>query len=421
VLPVAETLFFNTAVWAIDRYALNEEFARINTGTIAANLSGGWTFDTDDFQTNLVLHPYMGSVYHTAARSSGWSFPQALALDFVGSLAWKIAGENTRPSINDQITTTLGGAILGEVLFRISRLVLGRPGPVSFVRWVGATVVAPAVAVNDALLHGRIVDPDPPRQRFLGRFSVGASNVDAAARTGPEKIGAEGFIGLHLHHGIPGEVELTQPFDHFDVQLDFSTATAQPWQQLGKVGGPSWLLTARGLVVGGDGRLGEDGGILYGLFGTFDYGGPQLLRVSATGFGPGLALAVRPSPSIAVEATVLASATFGSGGAWVPIDVSRDYRFGFGALLLADGRLWLADRLELAATAREYLIPAAVGGGSESLLIGKGSVRLRVAGPHAVGVESTITRRWADYASSAYRESARITSFTYSFLFGGGR
>jgi hypothetical protein len=419
-LPIAETVFFNATVWAIDHYALDEDFARVSMSTIAANLRGGWSFDTDDFQTNEALHSYMGSVYHTAARSSGWSFPEALALDFGGSLAWKVAGENTRPSINDQITTTIGGAILGEVLFRVSRLVLDRPHRVGFVRWIAAAAVAPAVPVNDFLLHGMITDPDPPRQRYLGRVSFGASTFAAAARTGDEKGAPSGFVGVHLLHGVPGEVELTMPFDHFDFQLDFSSTTAEPWKQLGNVRGPAWLLTARGLIVGGQDRLGEDGGILYGLFGTFDYGGPQLLRVSAAGAGPGVALAVRPSPSIAVDATLLASATFGSGGAWVPPVTDRDYRFGFGALVLADGRLWVADRLELAASARGYLIPFAVGGGGgERLLIGKGSARLRVAGPHALGVESTLTRRWADYSGSAYTERARFTSITYSYLFGG--
>lgn len=418
-VPILEAAVFNFGTWAVDRYALDAEFARVSARTVAANLSGGWTFDTDDFHTNEILHPYMGSVYHTAARSAGWSFGEAVALDFAGSLAWKIAGENTAPSINDQLTTTLGGAILGEVLFRVSRLVLDgaeRPG---FGRHLAAAVIAPAAAVNDALLHGTIVDPVPARQRYLGSFSVGASTTSAVARTGNVNPAPGAFVGVHLVHGIPGEVELSEPLDHFDFRLDFSSATPEPWKQLDDARGPAWLLTARGLIVGGQDRLGDDGGVLYGLFGTFDYGGPQLLRVSETGFGPGVALATRPASSITLDATLLASVTFGSGGAWTPPEALRDYRYGFGALLLADGRAWVADRLELAAAARGYLVPAAVGGGGELLLLGEGSARLRVAGPHALGVEVTVSRRWADYPGAAYAERATLTSLVYSYLFGG--
>ena len=418
-LPIIETGVFNAGVWAFDRYALSAEYARVTPDTIAANFQGGWSFDTDDFQTNEVLHPYMGSVYHTAARSAGWSFWEALALDFGGSLAWKVAGENTAPSINDQITTTIGGAVLGEVLFRVARLLIAGPEGRSLPRRFTAAVLSPATAVNDALLDGRIVRPVPVEQRFQGRLSFGASTLAADTRTGAIKPVPGAFFGFRVSHGVPGEMELTEPFDHYDVELDFSSATLEPWQQLHDVRGPTWLLTARGLLVGSQGRFGDDGGILYGLFGTLDYGGPQLLRVSAAGVGPGLALAARPVSSVALDATFLAAATFGSGGAYVPPVVDRDYRFGFGTLLLAEGRAWLAGRLELAVTGRGYLIPAAVGGGAERLFIGKASARLRVLGPHAVGVETTLTRRWAAYPDSVYSERSSLTAFTYSYLFGG--
>jgi hypothetical protein len=418
-LPIIETGVFNVGVWAVDRYALSADYARVSPDTIGANFQGGWSFDQDDFQTNEILHPYMGSVYHTAARSSGWSFWEATALDFGGSLAWKIAGENTPPSINDQITTTIGGAVLGEVLFRVARLLIAGPEGRSFPRRFAAAVLSPATAVNDALLDGRIVRPVPAEQRFLGRLSFGASTLSADARTGPMKSVPGAFFGFQLSHGAPGEMELTEPFDHFDVELDFSSASLEPWEQLHDVRGPTWLLTARGLLVGGQGHLGDDGGILYGLFATLDYGGPQLLRVSATGVGPGLTLAARPVSSVALDATFLAAPTFGSGGAYVTPVEERDYRFGFGALVLAEGRAWFAGRLELAATGRGYLIPAAVGGGAERLFIGKASARFRVVGPHAVGVETTLTRRWAAYPDSAYSERSSLTAFTYSYLFGG--
>jgi hypothetical protein len=420
VVPVAEMVLFNAGLWAVDRYALDSPFARVDARSMGANLRGGWWYDSDDFQTNQILHPYQGSVYHTIARSAGWGFWRALLLDFAGSLTWKIAGESGPPATNDQITTTLGGAILGEALFRTSRLVLDAEGRPGIVRWMGSALIAPAAAVNDVVLGGTIAEPDPPSLRYLGRLSFGAMAGTAMARTGEVRIRPAGFLSVRLVHGLPGELEPDAPFGHFVLELDFSSATAEPWQQLDRVGGPTWFLRTRGLIVGGDARLGAGGGMLYGLFGTFDYGGPVLLRVAESGLGPGLVLALRPSPAIDLGVTLLASATFGSGGAWVPPTIDRDYRYGYGALLLADSSLWLWGHVELGASGRAYLVPSAVGGGEERFLIGKGALRLRMGGPHAVGVEGTLTQRWASYPGSAYAEHAAMASLSYSYLLGGG-
>jgi hypothetical protein len=59
-----------------------------------------------------------------------------------------------------------------------------------------------------------------------------------------------------------------------------------------------------------------------------------------------------------------------------------------------------------------------VGGGDEELLIGKGALRVRLGGPHALGVEAIVTRRWVDYPGSAYGERSGFASLTYSYLLG---
>ena len=419
VVPVVETVLFNVGLWAVNRYALNAPWARVDAHSIGANLRGGWWYDSDDFNTNQMLHPYSGSVYHNAARSAGWSFWRAFLLDFGGSLMWKIAGENGPPSTNDQITTPIAGAFLGESLFRVSRMVLDPKNHPGVVRWVGSAIISPAATVNQAVLGATIADPDPPVQSYQGRFSLGATEGTAATRTGDERIPPSGLLSIRLVHGLPGELEPEIPFDHFVFELDFSSATLAPWGQLSSVTGPTWLLTTRGLILAGTDRLGEDGAMLYGLFGTFDYGGPTLLRISESGVGPGLVVTVHPSSATELDATLLASATFGSGGAWVPPTVDRDYRFGFGGFLLADGSLWIAKRVELALTGRAYLIPEAIEGGNEGFLVGKAALRLRVGGPHALGVEGRFTRRWAAYPGSTYGEHAVFPAVTYSYLFGG--
>jgi len=419
VVPIAETVIFNLGLWAADRYAFNDPFSRVTFRSIGANLKGGWWYDSDDFNTNEMLHPYSGSVFHNAARSAGWNFWGAFLLDFAGSLWWKIGGENGPPSTNDQITTTLAGAFLGESLFRTSRMVLDRQNDPGVVRWVGSALISPAATVNAVVLRDKIADPDPPVQSYEGRFSVGVTGGTAETRTGYARAQPSGLLSARLVHGLPGELEPEIPFDHFVLELDFSSTTLAPWNELTSLSGPTWFLTTRGLILAGSAGLGEDGAMLYGLFGTYDFGGPTLLRVTESGLGPGVVLSVHPSRTTELDATLLASATFGSGGAYVPPTIDRDYRFGYGGLLLADGSLWMANRVELALTGRAYLIPEAIEGGNEGLLIGKAALRIRVGGPHALGVEGTFTRRWANYSISTYGEHADFTAVTYSYLFSG--
>ena len=43
---------------------------------------------------------------------------------FIGSLTWEFLCENNYPSINDFISTSIGGIALGEITHRLSYLVL---------------------------------------------------------------------------------------------------------------------------------------------------------------------------------------------------------------------------------------------------------------------------------------------------------
>jgi hypothetical protein len=420
-VPFTETIAFNIGLWAVDRYAFNDDFARVSWTSIGNNLAGGWTWDTDDFNTNLVLHPYQGSVYATAARSAGYGFWGASAFAFGGSLLWKWAGENTKPSYNDMITTTAGGTILGEALFRISRLVLGRASHPGLLRRLGSAVVAPAAAFNDAVLEGRIQDPDPPTPPFRAWYAIGASAGHAATHEGSVSIPFQAKLGLDLVYGLPSEVVPEKPFDHFEASLDFSTATGTPWNSLSAVHGPSWLLSIRGLVAGSHAGIGDASRMLYGLFGTFDYGGPVVLRLSETGLGPGVVLALHPSEHATLEATFLAAGAFGSAGGKAPLVGDRDYRFAFGPFLVGDVRLLLGDRVELRATGRAFLVPAATTGssGSETLAIASGSVLVRLAGPHAIMLDLSGSARDARYPPAPYHERSFSVAASYAYLIAG--
>src|SRR3954469_1743245 len=121
----------------------------VTAASIRRNLRSGWTTDRDPFRINQLGHPYQGSIYHGFARSAGFDFWESLGYTFVGSIAWEIAGKNTPPSRNDQIASGIGGAFLGEALFRMASLVLETGGGMSpFWREVAAAAISPSTGFN---------------------------------------------------------------------------------------------------------------------------------------------------------------------------------------------------------------------------------------------------------------------------------
>src|SRR6202000_36554 len=109
LVPALEIPSFELLLNRFDHYASDPDTYPAPWSTLRTNLHRSWVIDNDKFSTNQFLHPYQGSVYQGLARSAGLDFWQASAYTFAGSLVWEGAGENTAPSINDQIATGIGG------------------------------------------------------------------------------------------------------------------------------------------------------------------------------------------------------------------------------------------------------------------------------------------------------------------------
>ena len=122
LIPALEIVGFDTLLNLFDRAYYGCCDFDTDLSSIKRNLHRGWGVDSDEFTVNQLGHPYQGSMYHGFARASGLSYWQGLGYTFAGSLLWEIAGETTRPSKNDQISTGIGGSFLGEALFRMSNL-----------------------------------------------------------------------------------------------------------------------------------------------------------------------------------------------------------------------------------------------------------------------------------------------------------
>src|SRR5690554_504629 len=85
-----------------------------------------WDWDDNQFTTNHIDHPFHGQLYFNSFRSNGYNLPQSSIATVVGSYIWETAGETQAPSINDFVNTTFGGILLGEMMHRVSRHVIGK-------------------------------------------------------------------------------------------------------------------------------------------------------------------------------------------------------------------------------------------------------------------------------------------------------
>jgi hypothetical protein len=76
-------------------------------------------------RTNQIVHPFNGACYYNAARwANGISYCASYAVGIFGAFQWEWMGETHPMSFNDMISTGLGGAAMGEALYRFSSMIL---------------------------------------------------------------------------------------------------------------------------------------------------------------------------------------------------------------------------------------------------------------------------------------------------------
>src|ERR1035441_3371453 len=123
--PAIEVIAMNALIFSADRYFFKYDYSTsVSLSTWNHNMKTGWAWDSDRFGMNFSSHPYTGSIYFNAGRSNGYGYFGSLCYSLEGSLMWEYFGENTLPSYNDLINTSLNGAFLGEILYRISSNIL---------------------------------------------------------------------------------------------------------------------------------------------------------------------------------------------------------------------------------------------------------------------------------------------------------
>ena len=186
LIPAGEVLVINGTIWSWN-YATGKQFAKISWHSIQQNFSKGWIVDTDDFFANQLMHPIHGNLNYNAARSTGLGFYESFGYAFAGSLIWEQFLEIQPPSLNDQVMTPAGGSLVGEVLFRMYRLVLDSGGYApSGWRQFFAFWLNPAAGGNRLLFNDRFRGPLLLPRSWMGEFRLGGL-VSGSNRSTPPR------------------------------------------------------------------------------------------------------------------------------------------------------------------------------------------------------------------------------------------
>lgn len=229
----AEVVGMNLGLWAFDRYVQKGRFAYISWNTIRDNFRHGFEWDNDHLSTNMFAHPYNGSIFFNAGRSNGFNFWQSELFAIGGSAMWEMFMEREYPSTNDIIATPVGGAALGEVLFRTSDLIIDdrASGSERFGRELAAFFVSPMRGIN------RLVTGAAWRRRSTSGRQFGIPPISVELSLGTRYLSLEGYDG-GSHAGVAAEINIEYgnryaghshaPYDYFSFLMELQAIRSQP-------------------------------------------------------------------------------------------------------------------------------------------------------------------------------------------------
>jgi hypothetical protein len=264
------------------------------------NLRYGFEWDFNSFSINQFGHPYQGNLYFNAGRANGLNFWESAPLAALGSATWEYFGERNRASINDFVTTTMGGIALGEMFHRAGWLLRDttKTGKERRRGELLAMLADPITGAN-RFLNGdahRVSDnpPDLKPETKVGDFEAG---VQFNGEINERALNSAGkpFLGIRLGYNDVFTSPYKVPYDAFNVALrmgggsGISEATVRGrlyGRFLGNTPGRTEFLVAQGYDYQSNGIFDLGGqSILAGLSHIFRLSDSTSLAVSGVG-GP---------------------------------------------------------------------------------------------------------------------------------------
>jgi hypothetical protein len=327
-IPSVEVLGTLVTTWAVDRYILNADYARIGISTWKYNLKTEWEWDHDRFGINFIGHPYSGSLSYNAGRSNGYNYLQSFSFAVAGSLMWEYFGENTRPSLNDIINTPVNGAFLGEILYRLSSNILDdrTRGTERVFREIAAGLIDPMRGFN-RLIQGKSF-------RITNKEIYEKEPINISLYAGLRKINDEpydvfgpgtysGIINLQFDYGNPFEIRSRKPYDFFKLRVDLNFGVGRKYLD---------NIIGYGVLFGKNVQLGNLA-LLIGGFQYYDYWDNKKFELGTIGFGGGVISKLPLSKTSNLYTRIhFALVPFAGSSTRFGPDTSqvRDYNFGGG-------------------------------------------------------------------------------------------
>jgi hypothetical protein len=312
--------------WYFNRYFADDSTALRSTQSWKNNIERGFTWDRDHFRTNMFLHPFHGSAYFNAARTNGYGFWEAAAFPWLGSFLWEFLGERNRPSINDWVSTSAGGVVMGEALYRTSRVIRDNTatGSDRTFRELGAFFLDPVGAVN-RLFRGEMTRTGPnPSDRLPEKFGIatklGLRHV-GHGNLGLTSGGVTPFLELGVQYGDPYE-PVSQPFQDFLATVQINDKDKEVLGRL-QVEGPLY----RTLIARGDRSR-----FLFGLGLNYDYINNETYELGGESVSAGIRSELRLSSGWTLRArTQLVGTLLAGVDSEYADSTGRNYDFGSGA------------------------------------------------------------------------------------------
>jgi hypothetical protein len=180
-----------------------------------------FTTDQMAFDNNSVFlnwgHTYAGAYYYQVARENGFDTMESFLINIASSSFWEYIVEYRElVSINDQIMTGVGGAVMGEALYQMADMLSQKPS--SFLNKTMITYLKPAHLVHGAvdktgikkLRHG--FKQSGFRRDNFQRFDLlsGVRYSGNRPRERPRHTFDIAFDGEVVHHPIHTQGETTR-------------------------------------------------------------------------------------------------------------------------------------------------------------------------------------------------------------------
>jgi hypothetical protein len=240
---------------------------------------------------------------------------------------WELFGEVWAPSPNDLANTTLGGITLGEMLFRLSSLVLDNQatGGNRVVREVGAGLINPVRGFN-RLVRGETgrISETPPDWRptwIQASMDVGYRRFSTSSALDDPDAKDQTFVQFNVFYGDQREDLTKAPFSSFQVTGTLASASAnhKPLQELRVRGN----LAAKPVGASGSGDY-------LAAFMTYEYITNPAVDFGAQGFQGGFVGRARPKDGVTLngEALIRANPVAAIRSDYFVTAEGRDYDYG---------------------------------------------------------------------------------------------